>query len=59
MTNHPNRSKRRPGRPPLPPEERKQQITFRLSPDVLAALRATGEGWRPRVDTILREHLLD
>lgn len=47
------------GRPTLAPEERKQQITFRLSPEVLDALRATGPGWRTRVDAILRERLID
>lgn len=31
------------------------QINIRLSPDVLAVLRATGPGWQTRVDTILRE----
>lgn len=34
---------------------RKEQINIRLSPDVLAVLRATGPGWQTRVDTILRE----
>jgi uncharacterized protein (DUF4415 family) len=33
----------------------KEQITIRLSPEVLAVLRATGPGWQTRVDTILRE----
>jgi uncharacterized protein (DUF4415 family) len=33
----------------------KEQINIRLSPDVLAVLRATGPGWQTRVDTILRE----
>lgn len=56
MTADPNRSKR--GRPPLDPADRKQQVTFRLSPDVLTALRATGDGWRTRVDDILRRDLI-
>jgi uncharacterized protein (DUF4415 family) len=33
----------------------KEQINIRLSPEVLAVLRATGPGWQTRVDTILRE----
>jgi len=33
----------------------KEKINVRLSPDVLAALRATGRGWQTRIDTLLRE----
>jgi len=33
----------------------KEKINVRLSPDVLAALRATGKGWQTRIDTLLRE----
>ena len=47
------RGKRGPQKAPV-----KQQVTMRLSPDVLAALRATGPGWQTRVDTILRGELL-
>jgi uncharacterized protein (DUF4415 family) len=36
-------------------EMRKEQVTMRLDPDVLAALRATGSGWQSRVNQILRE----
>jgi uncharacterized protein (DUF4415 family) len=32
----------------------KQLISIRLSPDVLSALRATGEGWQTLVDDTLR-----
>ena len=32
----------------------KQLISIRLSPDVLSALRATGEGWQTLVDYTLR-----
>ena len=38
----------------MDPADRKQQVTFRLSPEVLKALRATGDGWRTRVNEILR-----
>jgi uncharacterized protein (DUF4415 family) len=44
---------RTPGRPKA--EVTKERISIRLSPDVLAVLRATGPGWQTRVDTILRE----
>jgi uncharacterized protein (DUF4415 family) len=30
-------------------------VKLRLDPDVLEALRATGDGWQTRVNTILRE----
>lgn len=49
---------RKRGRPSIAPEDRKQQITFRLDPDVLAALQATGDGWRTRPNDILRKVLL-
>ncbi|WP_126174602.1 BrnA antitoxin family protein [Altericroceibacterium xinjiangense] len=49
---------RRPGPPCLPPSERKQPVSIRLSPDVLQALRDSGDGWQTRVDEILREALL-
>jgi uncharacterized protein (DUF4415 family) len=49
---------RRRGRPAKPEHERKQQVTLRLSRDVLAALRATGEGWQTRLDESLRDLLL-
>jgi len=42
------------GRPTLAPEARKQKVNIRLSPDVLAALRATGAGWPRRADELLR-----
>lgn len=35
----------------------KERITIRLSPDVLGAFRATGQGWQTRVDTALRDWL--
>lgn len=38
-------------------EGTKQAVSIRLSPDVLAALRASGSGWQARVDAILREQL--
>ena len=48
---------RRRGRPALAEAERKQSINLRLSPDVLAALRAGGRGWQTRAEQILRRGL--
>lgn len=33
----------------------KQAVNIRLDKDVLTVLRATGDGWQTRVNTILRE----
>lgn len=41
------------GRPRL--EAPKTQISVRLDPDVLAALRATGPGWQARMNEALRK----
>jgi uncharacterized protein (DUF4415 family) len=57
-TERAGRMLRRRGRPAKPEHERKQQVTVRLSPDVLDALRATGDGWQTRLDEILRAKLL-
>jgi uncharacterized protein (DUF4415 family) len=43
------------GRPKA--EVTKERISIRLSPDVLAAFRATGTGWQTRVDAALRDWL--
>lgn len=45
------------GRPALAPSARKQKINIRLSPDVVAALRASGAGWQTRADELLRSGL--
>lgn len=44
---------RRVGRPPV--ETPKVQIGFRLSPDVVERIRASGPGYNARVETVLRE----
>jgi uncharacterized protein (DUF4415 family) len=36
----------------------KLPVKIRLSPDVLEALRATGEGWQTRIDETLRASLM-
>jgi uncharacterized protein (DUF4415 family) len=43
------------GRPALAESDRKAKVNIRLSPDVVAALRATGAGWQTRVDQVLRK----
>lgn len=35
----------------------KERITIRLSPDVVQAFRATGDGWQTRVDCALKDWL--
>ena len=43
------------GRPPLPKDERKQQVTMLLDPDVVAYFKKDGRGWQTRVNAALRE----
>lgn len=43
------------GRPPA--AVTKERITIRLSPEVLQAFRASGEGWQTRVDAALKDWL--
>jgi len=42
------------GRPVKAAGEKKEAVSIRLSPDVLAHFRATGEGWQTRIDEALR-----
>jgi uncharacterized protein (DUF4415 family) len=44
---------KRVGRPPA--ETPKVQIGFRLSPDVVERIRASGPGYNARVEEVLRE----
>lgn len=48
---------RRRGRPAKPEADRKELVSLRLSPDVLAWLRASGPGWQTRVDELLRSKM--
>ena len=41
------------GRPKA--EVSKERFTIRLSPDVLAAFKATGKGWQSHIDEALKE----
>jgi uncharacterized protein (DUF4415 family) len=52
--------------PPLPPEffkeavfwpGRKQQITLRLDPDILAFFRKTGKGYQTTINAVLRKYV--
>lgn len=45
---------RKRGRPAKPAGERKQQLTLRIAPDLLQAMRATGDGWQARAEQALR-----
>ena len=43
------------GRPPS--ANRKQLISVRYSPEVLAYFRSTGEGWQARMDGVLKRYV--
>ena len=43
------------GRPPL--ESRKQLVSIRYSPEVLAYFKATGDGWQSRMDGVLKAYI--
>jgi uncharacterized protein (DUF4415 family) len=48
-------AERRMGRPPK--EHTKQQVSVRYDADVIAAFRATGDGWQTRMNNALRVYL--
>ena len=48
---------RRRGRPPV--DSPKVRIGFRLAPDVVRDIRATGRGYNARVERVLREALAE
>ncbi|HWT11687.1 MAG TPA: BrnA antitoxin family protein [Allosphingosinicella sp.] len=50
---------RRRGRPARPAGEKKEAVSLRLSPAVLAFFRAGGAGWQTRVDEALMRHVRD
>jgi uncharacterized protein (DUF4415 family) len=43
------------GRPPL--ESKKQLVSIRYSPEVLAYFKSTGDGWQSRMDSVLKEYI--
>ena len=45
------------GRPAKAAGEKKEAVSIRLSPDVLAHFRAGGEGWQTRIDEALRRYM--
>jgi uncharacterized protein (DUF4415 family) len=50
-------AKRKPGQRGPGKRPAKEVINIRLSPEVLSAFRATGDGWQTRVDGALRDWL--
>ncbi len=38
-------------------ENKKQLVSIRYSPEVIAYFRNTGEGWQARMDGVLREYI--
>ena len=38
-------------------ESRKQLVSIRYSPEVLAYFKATGDGWQSRMDGVLKEYI--
>ncbi|PTB20996.1 hypothetical protein C9I57_09735 [Trinickia symbiotica] len=46
---------KRMGRPPK--ESPKEQVSVRYDADIIAAFRATGEGWQTRMNNALRTYL--
>lgn len=47
----------RQGRPPVPEDERKQQVTLRLSPAVLDYFKRGGRGWQTRINDVLEREV--
>ena len=46
------------GRPPKLESERKRQVTLRIDPLLLGAMRSSGKGWQRRVEDVLRSEYL-
>lgn len=47
----------KPGRPPLPEDQKKQRVTIYLDRDVVERLKEGGKGWQTRANERLREAL--
>lgn len=45
------------GRPPMAEADRKEKVTLRFSPEVLAYFRSHGEGWQTRIDQLLQHYV--
>lgn len=43
------------GRPPMKPQERKEQVALRIDRDILEWFRAQGAGWQTRMNDALRQ----
>lgn len=48
---------KRRGRPALAADEKKVPLNMRADPDVVEALRASGEGWQTRINELLRNYV--
>lgn len=46
----------KPGRPPIG-DEPKQQVTLRLTPDVIRFFKEAGSGWQTRLNAVLERHV--
>jgi uncharacterized protein (DUF4415 family) len=42
------------GRPALPPERRKQMVSVRIAPEIIAFYKTPGRGWNARMEAALR-----
>ncbi len=49
--------KARRGRPVLPADQRKQQVTMLLDPDIVAYFKQDGKGWKTWLNATLRKAL--
>lgn len=47
----------KPGRPPLPEDQKKQRVTMYLDRDVVERLKEGGKGWQTRANERLRKAL--
>lgn len=47
----------RQGRPPVPDEARKRQVTLRLSPAVIEHFKRGGRGWQTRISEALEREM--
>lgn len=47
----------KPGRPPLPEDQKKQRVTMYLDRDVVERLKEGGKGWQTRANERLRDAL--
>jgi uncharacterized protein (DUF4415 family) len=44
------------GRPPMPPDTRKERISFRFAPDIIKRIRDLGKGYQAKIEQIIRDY---